>query len=874
MRTIRALVLVVGAALLPGCNPAGCFAPADLPRDKPLEVTSSSTAAPSSTVDVVLDELGIPHLYGENEVDLSYGLGFLHARDRLFQIFVYVHASQGRLTELLGEDLLPVDRQNRLLTWHLKEQEDAMSSRDRALVSAYADGLNDGAAQVGRSAEMALLGVDWEPVDVRAVLAILRLQQWSQAVGFAEEMTRWRLARALGIDDPRFRALWQDVVADGHPIVTTATHSGEPFAFGNDLDKVRYHRPSSSPSNAAAPSPLPVPSAARPAHGRSVVMGMLRGLKLDLGEQFARGGTGHSNSWAVDQDHNDSGAPTVFNDPHLAHSAPGVFYMVHLEGPDFTVAGGTFPGIPAVLIGHGRHIAWGVTNSYADTQDVVVLRPWAGNPDLYTLDGGPMSFTRHTEKFRLGKEDDAEVVTEDYADSVFGPVLPPRWGTFDEGESWNTDDERLVLQWTAYNFPHATSRLVSSFWDLARSTTIEAATAALQDFTAPAMSIAIAIAENDDGPSGIHYRLNGIVPVRGDEQRVDFPRLGVTRAGGFTGILPAAQKPQLDNPPEGFIVAANQRIVDNGSLSQRFVGYEGGHFYRSSRIHERLAQLLSAQKKPSPDDLMAIQQDVESIEARTLAPIYASHCPKGIKDRDADLVKRFCKAIADFDGVYSKDARATPFARVHQSFREILLRRHMSEDLMLEAVPESSTVLMANGLVQRAHAKELTDGDRALLDDPGTEKVEDFDDVFARATQEALDLVVQEAGSADSDWRWAKLHTLQFKGILARAPVVGGLFQTGEYEEGGARTAPRAESASPTNRLRVSSGAGLRHFAVMTPSPTVKMINDTGQSGHFGHRHLEDQYPLWTKGETRVLKRAQEDVAEKNDGLLRLLPAP
>jgi penicillin amidase len=881
MKSLRAFVVLAASVLTPACNPASCWAPADLPKDKPLELTSTSKTAPAAQVDVVLDELGVPHLYGNDEVDLSYGLGFLHARDRLFQVFVYLHASEGRLTELLGEDLLPIDRQNRLLTWHLDEQEAALSDRDRALVQAYCDGLNDGAAQAGRSAEMALLGVDWEPVAVRDVLAIMRLQQWSQSVGFEEEMTRWRLARSLGVDDARFRALWQDTPDNGHPIVTAETHTGDAFTLGQDRDKTRYHRApqaqpaSSSSSSSSGPvrAPQAQPSSAQPARGFDVVAGALSGLHLDIGARFAHGGTGHSNEWVVDGAHNDSGAPVLCNDPHLDHGAPGVFYMVHMEAPDFTVAGGSFPGIPAVLIGHGRHIAWGVTNAYADTQDVVVLRPWAGHHEMYELDGGPMNFTHHVERFHLGKGDDAKVVDEDYADSVFGPVLPARWGTFGGAESWNTDDERLVLQWTAYNFPERTGEMMSAFWDLAASTTIEAAHVALQKFTAPAMNVAMAIAENDDGPAGIHYRLNGIIPVRGDDQRVDFPRLGVTRDSGFTGVLDAAQKPQLDNPVAGFFVSSNQRVVDNGVLSQRFVGYEGARHYRASRIHERLAAMMKDGKKPSPEELLSIQQDVESIEARTLAPIYGAHCPKNIEHRDADLVTRFCKAVADFDGVYTTEAHATPFARVHQAFKEVLLRRHMSTDLMEQAADQSWVIMAINGLVERAGNKRENDGDRALLDDPRTDKVEGFDDVLALATKEALDIVVDEAGGSDSDWRWAKLHTLQFKGVLARAPWVGGLFQTGEHEESGTGTAPRAEAPSTSNRLRVSSGAGLRNFAVMTSPPVVKLVNDTGQSGHFGHRHLEDQYPLWTKGEPRVLQRTKDDVEATNDGLLRLLPA-
>jgi penicillin amidase len=388
------------------------------------------------------------------------------------------------------------------------------------------------------------------------------------------------------------------------------------------------------------------------------------------------------------------------------------------------------------------------------------------------------------------------------------------------------------------------------------------------------MNVSIALSANDAGPAGIHYRINGVIPVRGDDQRVDFPRLGVTLTSGFTGALPAAQKPQLDNPAAGFFVASNQRIVDDGVLAQRFVGYEGPRFYRASRIHERLAEALAGGATPDAATLLAIQQDITSIEARTLAPVYGARCPTTLANRDADVVARFCAAVATFDGVYTTEAHAIPFVRLHRAFLEVLLRRHLTADLMRDAADQSWVIMAVNALVARAGQDAPTDADRALLDNPRTTRVEGFDDVLAEATKEALDVVVKEAGSSDGDWRWAKLHTLQFRGVLARAPVVGGLFTTGEHEESGAGTAPRAEAASPTNRLRVSSGAGLRHLAIMTSPPAVQMVNDTGQSGHFGHRHLEDQYPLWTKGELRTLQRTKDDVTATNDGLLQLLPAP
>ncbi len=841
------------------CHPMACCAPADFPKDAPL-VLSAEGDALGAPVDVVYDDLGIPHIYGETETDLAYALGFLHGRDRQFQIFIYAHAAEGRLTELLGEDLLPIDRDNRLLTFNLDKQEAAMSDRDRGLVRTYAEGLNHGARYTGRSAEMQILGVEWEDLDVTDILSIMRLQQWSQSVGLDEELSRHRLKKA--VPPAVFDLLWQDTPSRGVPIVAEGAHSGAAFSGGQDLPRIAYHQaPPSSPAPASATR------ASSSSQRHQLVNDTLKGVRRAFGARFGEDlSSGLSNSWVVDGSLTDSGAPIVCNDPHLGHSAPGVFYMVHMELPDASVVGGTFPGLPAVLIGHGRHIAWGITNAFADVQDVVELRMIDNAKTIYQVDNTPIHLTETVQRFKLGKGADADVVEEVFQTSIFGPVFPKRYG---EGTArrtpWVDDDERLVLQWTASHFVEESANLMSSFWDLARAKTVDQAHAALQNFTAPAMNIAFAIAENDEGPAGIHYRLNGIVPIRGDEQRVDVPRLGKTRQSGMIGVLPSEQKPQLDNPEAGFLVAANQRIVENGALSQRFVGYEGIRPWRAARIHERLEDLLEG-GTASRDEICGIQQDVTNIEARELAPILGGHCPKRIDGFSDDVVAAFCDAVADFDGVYSLEAKAIPFARLMNRVTVQTLRRHMSDDLVGDVIGQSYVQMVLHEVMRSEDTRSI------LFDDPDTDAVEDFDDVVAVAAEEALAVLVAEVGQNPDDWVWQKQHTLSFRGILASAPVVGAFFVTAEHPESGTANAPRAEGADPDNAMKCSFGAGLRLHAEMKTTPEIGMIADIGNSGHFGHRHLEDQYPLWTKGETRVLLRDHDDVKADNDGLLRLEP--
>jgi penicillin G amidase len=853
------------------CHPLSCCAPADLPKDRPL-VLASSAAVPSANVDVTFDELGIPHIFAQSEPDAAYGLGFVHARDRQFQIFVYMHAGEGRLTELLGDSVLELDRENRLLMHRAQDLLDAMSPRDRALIDAYVAGLNDGAAQVGPSADMKLLGVEWETFRPIDVIAVTRLQQWDQSVGFGDEMARhW--ARKSASSDAVLAAAMNTVPSYDNPIVIAEEHSGEAFSAGQEMNLHRAPDASASEEARAKTRSKALGTALRrgelPLAGRfDLIAKALKPLREDISGPGTNGGTGHSNSWAVDGTLNSSGHPVMCNDPHLGHAAPGVFYLVHMEMPDVTIAGGSFPGIPGVLIGHGRNVAWGITNAYADVQDIVVLKTPQGRSDYYEVDSELRAFGHEEQVFRMGKDDDSRVITEQFEVSVFGPVLPPNYGVLSYGFSLVEPGEKLALQWSAQQFISESSQLLTSFWDLAAAESISDVHDALQRFVSPSMSFAVAL-RTGSPDAGVHYRLGGAIPIRGDDQRVDFPRDGAKRSAGFVGVLPSHQKPELTHPAKGFLVASNQRIVNDDVLSQKYVGYEGARPFRASKIRERLDAMLAA-GTPTPDELLAIQQEATSLEAQQLAAVLGAACPSSIDGHPGERVQAFCAAVQSFDGVFGVDSLgALPFARLNHHTAQALLNAHFGE-------AAGSLLIGTDNVRMSLHDAMVAFGedgtDSVLFDDPSTRAVESLAHFVGLGAKVALDLIVAEAGQDASDWRWGKLHTLTFRGVLARAPVVGGLFQTGAHEESGISTAPRAEAADYNNKMRTTFGAGLRIFAVMSEVPEVRVVADLGQSGHFGHRHAEDQHALWTAGNPQKLWRTQDDLKPTNDGLLQLTP--
>lgn len=848
-RALRFLPLV-GLLLTGACHPLACFHPADLPKDQPLEVTSTSERFPAAEVEVLVDDWGIPHVFGESEADLSYGLGYMHGRDRTFQLMFRKFAALGRLSELLDRDMLYADQYLRLTTWNLDEQLAVTSERSLAILEGYAAGINDGAAAVGRSAEMALLGVDFEPFTARDVLACVRLLQDNQATGRDEELARTRLLNRVGKDDPRVAEVLSLPDHRGAPVVHTDEHSGglgfvaprmpagealasEPGVqriAGEGTAPVRKH-----PLRAAAE--LPDLSAFE----RQLLLGLV----------VEREG-GASNSWVVHGDKTESGNAILLNDPHLAHEGPSLFYLAHMKGPDFDITGVTFPGIPAVIIGWGNEVAWGITNASADCQDMVRIAPVQDRDDLYWLDGAPMSYGTVEQRYKTRRGDDSPVYREVWKTTVFGPLMPPgRMFQLDEGDRFAIMDCNLEN-------PEQKADVVTSLWDLALSKDVTDADEAAWNLASPFMNLVMAFTSGD-----IVYRLSGKLPVRESDARLDLPRDGSSRSAGWGEPLPKEFKPQLHNPAKGYFNATNQRLTDEDGPGWPHFGREGSDAYRSLRVKERVEALLE-EKKPTAEELLAIQQDIEPVEARLLLPALVPHCPRSVEGFSDEMANGLCDALADFDGKYTVESKgALAFEWLWPEVRNQVALALVGED----AARPVGGLTSFKQAVERAFLAAKDGEEPVLLDDPSKSGYEGPKPFVAAAAKLVLAQLKERIGENPSDWTWGRVHTLSIKGRLAGAPAVGFLFATTPRPQSGCPSCLRSERNTP-----ITNGSGTRIVAEMSSPPKVRMVIDGGQSGHYGHRHLEDQLPRWESGDPLEIPTDRAAIEEKREGWLLVKP--
>ena len=359
-------------------------------------VTETVVGCPAR-VEVLLDERGIPHIESGSESAMWFSLGYLHARERFFQMELGRRAGAGRLAEIFGESALDDDRKMRTLRLaaSARRQSALLSPEERRVLEHYAAGVNAAINRFGKwiSPESWLLGVEPEPWQVEDSLTIGLLMQLDLSWAMGEELKRAvelaRLGRERAVD------LWG----------WTRTQARAWIPPGEGVSQPRRDY-----------EPITPPM----------------------------GGLG-SNSWAVSPARSAAGRPLLANDPHLGVQMPGSFFAVHLRGPRTHVAGATIAGVPGVIIGHTENVAWGLTLAMVDDQDLfTVTLDDAGTREL--IDGRWQSLRTVTEDVSVRWQDAPVLLKVRF--SRHGPLVREQRG------------ETLALSWTGFQGPSMASAIL------------------------------------------------------------------------------------------------------------------------------------------------------------------------------------------------------------------------------------------------------------------------------------------------------------------------------------------------------------------------------------------------------------------------------
>jgi penicillin amidase len=457
-------------------------------------------AGPKTEIRVERDTDGVPRIIAQDDEDLAFGLGFVHAQERLFQMELQRRYGAGRLSEIFGPDAVAVDRQMRVLgLYRAAEAEIAfLSAAMNHALDAYAAGVN-AFLKSRRGAlppEFLLLGFapePWRPADSLVWGKLMAVQLGGNYRG---ELLRARMARMISAADLAF--LYPEY-------------------------------PQGAPTTLADMAPI---------YRRLALDDLYEALPAVVGPNYA------SNNWVVDGRHSASGKPILANDPHLAFGAPGFWYLARLETPQHQITGATAAGVPLVVIGHNERIAWGFTTTTADVEDFYVEQIDPADPGRYLTPQGSAPFqSRHEAIVVKGAAPIDLTIRATRHGPVLSDALPP--GAAEPG---------FILALAA-TFTIPDDRSAEALWDVNRAIDWPSFRAALRRFVGPIQNIVYA---DVDGMIG--FIAPGLVPIRRSGQGW-MPAPGWTGSYDWTGFIPFETLPSAVNPPSGHFVTANNKIV-------------------------------------------------------------------------------------------------------------------------------------------------------------------------------------------------------------------------------------------------------------------------------------------------------------------------
>ncbi len=549
------------------------------------EISEENLAIPGllKPVKVVYDEMGIPHIFAENDHDLYLAQGYITAKDRLWQMEFQTHFAGGRISEIVGEKGLASDQfQRRMGSVYGAEQSfEGMKQDPQAKVAleAYSDGINAYIASLSdRDLPLEYKLLNYKPEPWTPIKSALFLKNMSFVLASGtDDLKMTNILRQYGREIAE--DLFPNYPFEESPIIPT----GSPVDF----------------------KPVPIPAAPKDFIGL--------GSAMQTPEKDPNIG---SNNWAVSGNKTVSGMPILANDPHLTLSLPSIWYQVQLVAPGVNVYGSTMPGTPNVITGFNKNIAWGVTNVGSDVLDWYQVKFKDANKLEYWHDGQWKKTKLRIETFKIkgGK---------DFVDTVFfthhGPVV---YLSHEKAFKSNIPVGH-ALRWIA----HEKSQELTTFYRLNRAKNYTDYTEALRYYSAPAQNFVFASNEGD-----IALWVNGKFPLKSKLQG-KYLMDGTDAAADWKGFIPQAHNPHLKNPARGFVSSANQFSTDPSY--PYYLGWQYAPSERGRRINER----LTAMQKVTIDSLRGLQNDNYNIRARKLLPLLLRSVKS--KEKALDVVKNW-----------------------------------------------------------------------------------------------------------------------------------------------------------------------------------------------------------------------------------------
>lgn len=763
-----------------------------------------SIAGLKESVTVRRDGRGIPYIEAKNDADLFFAQGYVTAQDRLWQMDLFRRVARGETAEIFGKVALEEDRRWRKLGFAQIVEEGWKTSKPeiRAAMENYARGVNAYLATLDDKSlpvEFQILQFrprEWKPTDSVIVGAI-----------FADALsTTWQ--------QDLLKASLQSLPKEKLEMMFEPSAQDDVLLFGKDNEKVK----GKSKNEKIVKSAISENSAITETLDFIARAEEIRKNSLEKIGFYAEN-LAASNNWVISGKRTLEGKPILANDPHLRPSQPPIWYMVHLHSPNVKVAGVTSAGVPGVLLGHNEYFAWGATNVGPDVQDLY-LETFNEKNQYKTPKGWEEAKVRK-EEIKVRKS-----ATSTETETEILEVVTTRNGViFAESEG-----KKYALRWTAFDPKLST---FDAFFYINYAKNWEEFKNALRGYGGSMQNFIYA-----DVKGNIGWYAAGKVPIRktGDGS---LPYDGATDAGEWVGFIPFEELPHLYNPPEGFIVTANQRTVGKSYKYHDLIARVYVPF-RAKRIQD----LIAANPKMTLNDSSDIQMDTFSI----LNSRFAREIVNSKAASDETI-----KILQGWDGRMNPDSPAALLAdEIRIAFRNRLLAGNFGKDIAgrLRWVNEGNFL-----------NKIITEQPKEWL----PKEYASFAELLKASEIDAREKLIKNLGIDRTKWTWGEANKARFRHELAVVPLIGLQFNVPILPLKGSG----GTGASPN----VGSAVSMRFLAQPPDWDETRQVITTGQSGNPKSPHWADQIDNWYTGNTPIFPYSEAAVRAAAKNTIVLIPA-
>ncbi len=768
----------------------------------------------SAPVKVTRDGHGVPAIEAATLEDLFLAQGYVTAQDRLWQMDIMRRFAAGELSEILGEDTLKVDREQRILGLRAAARKSLQtaSARDRVYFDAYARGVNAFIETHARSLPVEFRILKYRPKPWQAEDSIVIANQMVKDLNyytFGDTLAREKILAKLG----------PELTADLY--VNRSWHDRPPTVMRADLKDNDEEKQGDSDDDDDDDA------------GPDTSVTQQRGAAAEIWQQHAAEAVNGSNDWVVSGAHTVTGKPLLSNDMHLGHNMPNLWYEAHLkcvnQSSNLDVAGVTLPGMPYVIVGHNQRIAWGFTNVGPTVADAFIENFNAQG--AYQTPQGWQQPEHRAEVIRVKDKPDVSV---DVKTTRHGPVVT---------DILPAETRQIALRWTLYD------GLRMPFFDVDTAQNWDDFRKAFSQLDAPGQNVVYA-----DVDGNIGYQTTGRVPIRaaGDGS---LPVNGADNAHEWTGYIPFDKLPSIYNPASGVIATANGRITPDGYPNSISAEWEAP--WRTERIYH----VLESGRKFAAADMLALQNDIHSENDLFAAErfVYAiDHASKA-----SARAKQAADLMRNWDGrMLGSSAAPTIAMRSSRELTRLLLEPRLG------SAPEDPKQ-QEESLSWKTYQWEMRTVwlQNVLLHQPKRwlpEKYSNYDELLTAAVEAAVN---EPSAPQDlASWHWGSVNAVEINHpVLSKIPLIARWAAPGVREQSG--------SAYTVKAVTAHHGPSERFTANLADLDQSTLNTVTGQGGNFLSPYYMDQWKAWYEGSTFTLPFTSQAVQATEAHRMVLAPA-